>query len=296
VPTSGAVSFAMYTVPARVSVHAKTLISAFENGEVTSLNGETVDDSKPSQVGRLSVSQDELAQPGTARQLLLAYEAKRQDSVTSPTAKSPRISRLTASGNKVTDASSSTATTRLRTVLFVSATKSQTDLDHILRDVTVSTLTEAGYDVIITDTYNISRDEYGQRDIAEERNKLMRAHLVLFHYRPVLNSLPGALKLWLDDVLTDSDGQLIELPVFRGKKCIILLSIDGPTNDLTADSVYLSHIQERVMRFVGLDVLPAEVFRIGQGQSSAESSGPTSNVGQINDTLVKNWLERLATL
>jgi len=343
----------MYTVPAKVSVHAKTLISAFENGELNALNDQ--EDGAPVQAtARPSVSQDELAQPGTARQLLLSYEARRTDTATSPPARGSRSSKLTAdrftgfelqspevekktmgvgdttdmSGDRsgaavevsgggggvptaaavasddvfngdVTDAVAAVtaAVKQPRTVLLVSATRPDTDLDLVLRAVTVRAFTEAGDEVIVTDTYSVTRDVSGD-SITADRNNLMKASLIILHYRPVLNALPGVLKLWLDQVFTSDNGQRVDTALLAEKKCAILLCSDNET-----DSWHVPGFQENVLRFIGLDILPVEVITTGPGQSSAEviTTGPgqssvaSSEFADTKDAAVSKWLSRLAT-
>ena len=65
----------MYTVPAKVPIQAKQLIATFEKGEVSSAGGDDGSTESGLRVSR-QISIEELAQPGTARRLLAAFETR----------------------------------------------------------------------------------------------------------------------------------------------------------------------------------------------------------------------------
>jgi NAD(P)H dehydrogenase (quinone) len=93
----------MYTVPAKTNIQAKNFISAIEKGDWKSLKGED-EDEEPHRL-HPQLSTEELASPGITNQLRLVFEAKRQESLTSPPAagvKSPTSAGVRLSRDRFT--------------------------------------------------------------------------------------------------------------------------------------------------------------------------------------------------
>jgi len=125
----------MYTVPAKVTVQAKTLISAIEKGEFSSLNPVEYGEEGPRPL-HPELSTVELAEPGTAKKLLFAFETKRQESLTSPT--TPNGGRTSSSSSTRKLSSNIFSEFETQTSLTEKTKRSSVVTNHVVNDVTVS--------------------------------------------------------------------------------------------------------------------------------------------------------------
>jgi len=170
-----------------------------------------------------------------------------------------------------------------RNILLISAIKPENDLDRTLREVTTKLIQESGNSLSVRDVFDRAAPDY-----EVERENLLGADLLIFHYRPILNSPPALLKSWLEGALIQGDGTPVEEVALQGRKAVLLVTCaDNVTDDVTAEKLpFISSIQDSVLRSYDMDVQKA--FIVFQAGPDLADDVRAARVGE--------WINRLSTI
>jgi NAD(P)H dehydrogenase (quinone) len=98
-------------------------------------------------------------------------------------------------------------------------------------------------------------------DIASELEKLRTAELVVFQFPLWWSSAPAILKGWFDRVLSfahvaDSEGIAGRQPYLRGKKAMLVTTLEAPEETQPGVRELLAPINANTLAFVGMTELP----------------------------------------
>jgi NAD(P)H dehydrogenase (quinone) len=98
-------------------------------------------------------------------------------------------------------------------------------------------------------------------DIASELEKLRTAELVVFQFPLWWSSAPAILKGWFDRVLSfahvaDSEGIAGRQPYLRGKKAMLVTTLEAPEETQPGVHELLAPINANTLAFVGMTALP----------------------------------------
>ena len=180
-------------------------------------------------------------------------------------------------------------------VLIVHAHPEPRSFNSAMKDLAVTTLREAGHQVLVSDLYSMqfkpaaSRDDFldpadpdylvyalEQRhavkhdtlapDIATELDKLKWADLLIFNFPLYWFGLPAMLKGWVDRVFVSGycygGMRIYDHGGLRGKKAMLAFSLGGREHLFGADAIHgemetlLRPIQQGMFAYVGMTVLP----------------------------------------
>lgn len=186
----------------------------------------------------------------------------------------------------------------MKNVLIVYAHEEPTSFNGALKDQAVSVLSEAGYQVEVSDLYRMNFQAVGSRndfleitdsthykyqneqriafenaslsvDIQQEQEKVKKADLIIFQFPLWWSSMPAILKGWIDRVFTPGftygGGKWFDKGGLKGKKAMLSLTTGGGSNFFSTQGIYgdlqesLKPIHYGILYFVGLSVLPPYV-------------------------------------
>lgn len=188
---------------------------------------------------------------------------------------------------------------KTRVLVVSSIVPKPSALDKALVEMLTKTMQESDREILITD---LNDTEGNSISYVEEQRKLHEADLVIFHFRPVLHTLPAKLMEWLQNVLVEhfaydrDNGNTFDNGLMRGKRGLLLVTLaeDGAAfakGSLLGDlSQYLWPIQNGILRFVGLSVLSPQIVYV---QSSTPSDGAIEDaVSGLRKRLDAIWREK----
>ncbi|KAJ6254741.1 nad p h oxidoreductase-related [Anaeramoeba flamelloides] len=148
-------------------------------------------------------------------------------------------------------------------ILFVFAHPEQQSFNGALKDTAISTLTEEGHEVLVSDLYQLnwsiqlSRENFTelkdpnyfnaekeqndlkfQKTILKEMEKVKEAELIIFQFPFWWFSMPGILKSWIDIVFASNFAYGGKKGYFEnaglvGKKALISITTGAPKNFFT---------------------------------------------------------------
>ena len=179
-------------------------------------------------------------------------------------------------------------------VLIVHAHPEPRSFTSAMKDLAVTTLIEAGHDVVVSDLYAMnfnpvaSPTDFGERanpdylvyameqrhgdstqslapDIKVELDKLVCADLVIFSFPIFWFSTPALMKGWIDRVLVSGrcygGMRFYDRGGLAGKKALVALTLGGQAHMFAENGVHgpledmLKHLLRGTLGYVGFDVL-----------------------------------------
>lgn len=186
----------------------------------------------------------------------------------------------------------------LKSVLIVYAHEEPTSFNGALKNKAVSVFSKAGYQVEVSDLYEMDFQAVGTRndflditdsshykyqneqrkayenhslsvDILREQEKVKKADLIIFQFPLWWASMPAILKGWIDRVFTPGftygSGKWFDQGGLKGKKAMLSITTGGGSNFFSTNGIYgdlqetLKPIHYGILYFVGLSVLPPHV-------------------------------------
>lgn len=183
----------------------------------------------------------------------------------------------------------------MKNVLIVYAHEEPTSFNGALKDLAVSTLTEAGFHVEVSDLYQMNFNAVGDRrdftevpeatnykyqveqrkayekgtltaDIKIEQEKVKKADFIIFQFPLWWSSMPAILKGWIDRVFTPGftygGGKWFDHGGLKGKTAMLSITTGGGANFFSPNGIYgdlrdtLKPIHFGILYFTGMKVLP----------------------------------------
>ncbi|XP_043937205.1 NAD(P)H dehydrogenase [quinone] 1-like isoform X1 [Protopterus annectens] len=195
-----------------------------------------------------------------------------------------------------------------KNALIVFAHQEKTSFNSALKDAAVESLKKTGWDVTVSDLYEmkfnavLSRDdiignpknpnhfnyafetmealEEGRlsKDIIAEQNKLRSADLVIFQFPLYWLGMPAIMKGWLERVFTQGFAytlqNIYDNGLFKNKKALLSLTTGGSSTmyspqGINGDiNVMLWPLQNGILHFCGFQVLSPQIFWSPEGSSN----------------------------
>lgn len=188
----------------------------------------------------------------------------------------------------------------MKNALIVLAHPEPRSLNGMLTQVAAETLTGLGFAVEVSDLYaqgfqpaagradfrtlanperlgyvheqrHASASRGYAKDILREQDRVAKADLLIFQFPLWWYAVPAILKGWADRIFTHgfayTEENLFKNGLLRGKRAMLSVTTGGTEEELQADSPYTGTIDEilkpfsgGILRFVGMEVAPAQVF------------------------------------
>lgn len=181
-------------------------------------------------------------------------------------------------------------------VVTSSGTGAESVLDKELVDNVVRILKDEDHEVDVTD---LSHTREHPVDYSLDRSRLKEAQLVIFHFRPILHTVPAGLVAWLQKVLVEHfafdrrNGRIFDNGLLKGKRSLLLVTLSEEKAEFDGDSLlgdfsqYLWPIQNGILRYVGFSVLtPHLTFGLNEGCHGAHVDEATEALtGRLRNVL-----------